>query len=361
MERTKMKFALISALIVAVAAATAYAGAGCPGVEGCFVSHTSPGCNDASCCTAVCIADSFCCSTQWDGICVDEAAAMCAKACPGHCEGDLTDDAVIDGADLGMLLANWAKAGCGDLNIDGAVDGADLGVMLGAWGLCPPECGLPIAGDCCTAHDEPFCSDASCCNMVCGVDVFCCDVLWAEHCAEMARELCEGCPDCGNPFTGDCCTPHSAPFCNDESCCNSVCTVDSYCCDVMWDAICVDRAQEICPSCPACGNNDAGDCCAAHDGPFCNDETCCSMVCSVDSFCCQGTWDSYCAEAAADFCSGCPACGNDFAGSCFVQHDTPFCNDEACCAWVCAIDSFCCNNQWDSYCVETALVQCAAN
>ncbi|MCH8825224.1 MAG: hypothetical protein IH984_17145, partial [Planctomycetes bacterium] len=32
-----------------------------------------PGCNDPDCCNEVCIFDSFCCDTEWDGICVDEA------------------------------------------------------------------------------------------------------------------------------------------------------------------------------------------------------------------------------------------------------------------------------------------------
>jgi probable HAF family extracellular repeat protein len=51
--------------------------------------------------------------------------------------GDLDDDGVVDGADLGLLLAGWGDckdgAACADLNIDGIVDGADLGLMLAAW------------------------------------------------------------------------------------------------------------------------------------------------------------------------------------------------------------------------------------
>ncbi len=46
---------------------------------------------------------------------------------------DLTGDGLIDGADLGVLLANWGNSGIGDYNGDGVVDGADLGTLLSSW------------------------------------------------------------------------------------------------------------------------------------------------------------------------------------------------------------------------------------
>jgi hypothetical protein len=54
--------------------------------------------------------------------------------------GDLDCNGIINGADLGSLLANWGPCpggtpGCpGDLNNSGIVDGADLGTMLSNWG-----------------------------------------------------------------------------------------------------------------------------------------------------------------------------------------------------------------------------------
>lgn len=53
------------------------------------------------------------------------------------CPADLTDDDIVDGADLGILLGNWNTDEDGDFNNDGVVDGADLGTLLGAWGACP--------------------------------------------------------------------------------------------------------------------------------------------------------------------------------------------------------------------------------
>jgi hypothetical protein len=54
------------------------------------------------------------------------------------CVADLNLNKVVDGADLGIMLAVWGnQPSIGDLNQDGLTDGADLGIMLAAWGPCP--------------------------------------------------------------------------------------------------------------------------------------------------------------------------------------------------------------------------------
>jgi hypothetical protein len=64
-----------------------------------------------------------------DLIAIGEAAAPCT--------GDFNVDNDTNGADLGLLLANWGTSTpLYDLNDDGNVDGADLGLFLAAWGGC---------------------------------------------------------------------------------------------------------------------------------------------------------------------------------------------------------------------------------
>jgi hypothetical protein len=46
---------------------------------------------------------------------------------------DLNLDGIVDGVDLGLLLAAWGTD-LADLNGSGVVDGADIGVLLGRWG-----------------------------------------------------------------------------------------------------------------------------------------------------------------------------------------------------------------------------------
>lgn len=68
-----------------------------------------------------------------DGITVDDV--QFAVASP-TCAADLNGDGQVNGADLGLLLANWNGSGTGDLDGSGAVTGADLGELLAAWGAC---------------------------------------------------------------------------------------------------------------------------------------------------------------------------------------------------------------------------------
>jgi len=72
-------------------------------------------------------------------VAVCAAASLAPAARAQGCIGDLNDDGVIDGADLGVQLSAWGLCtGCAaDINDSGVVDGADLGLLLGAWGTCP--------------------------------------------------------------------------------------------------------------------------------------------------------------------------------------------------------------------------------
>lgn len=48
--------------------------------------------------------------------------------------GDLDGNGIIDGADLGLLLAAWGTGDvAADLDDSGVVDGADLGALLALW------------------------------------------------------------------------------------------------------------------------------------------------------------------------------------------------------------------------------------
>jgi hypothetical protein len=164
------------------------------------------------------------------------------------------------------------------------------------------------------------------------------------------------------PGTGDCCEANSTPGCDNAVCCNLVCASDPRCCDVVWDGICADLALELCdPLCPECGNPGAGDCCEAHDTPFCEDESCCTLVCNTTgfAFCCITEWSSLCADLAKDLC-GCPDCGDPDTGPCCEDNGTPYCTDADCCNLICTnYSSFCCDTEWDEICAGLAQEHCA--
>jgi hypothetical protein len=192
---------------------------------------------------------------------------------------------------------------------------------------------------------------------------------------------------------GDCFTPSGTPGCTDACIQAAVCAVDSFCCAVAWDSICVGEATSIgCPSCPgSCGGGGPGDCFTATASPGCTDACIQAAVCAADPFCCATSWDSICVGEAAsigtpcdcdvdatpDVCEpdcdadgtpddceldgdgngipdDCDACNLHVVTDCFSTHG-PGCSEPCIEASVCAADPFCCATAWDSICASEAI------
>ncbi|MFZ9882302.1 MAG: dockerin type I domain-containing protein, partial [Phycisphaerales bacterium] len=100
---------------------------GCGTGASCYQAHATPGCADQTCCATICALDPFCCDSQWDSICVNGANASCKL-------GDLNGDNLVNAADLSTLLSKWGQIGSGDLNGDGTTNAADLSTLLSKWG-----------------------------------------------------------------------------------------------------------------------------------------------------------------------------------------------------------------------------------
>lgn len=170
----------------------------CPASGGCCVANGSPGCDDLVCCLNVCANDPFCCDVQWDSLCASIANTSC--------------------------------------------------------GVCGAGC--PGTGGCCSANATPGCDNPFCCSLVCTGNPFCCLTAWDALCAQQAGVLCTICfppPTC--PGGGDCCQYNGSPACDDATCCQLVCAVDEFCCLSLWDNICASTAAELCDICqPGCAN-----------------------------------------------------------------------------------------------------------
>ena len=52
-----------------------------------------------------------------------------------------------------------------------------------------------------------------------------------------------------------------------------------------------------------------------------------------------------------------PVCGSSGSGSCTASHG-PGCSNAECCATVCNLDPYCCENAWDTICVQEARTNC---
>lgn len=63
--------------LAAPPAALGQAGCGVATSGDCCTPHTTPACSDSACCTLICNADPFCCTTQWDQLCANAAYNQC--------------------------------------------------------------------------------------------------------------------------------------------------------------------------------------------------------------------------------------------------------------------------------------------
>lgn len=306
---------------------------GIPEAGDCCDATDSPGCDNEECCTAVCICDPFCCAVQWDWFCAHQGFDADCLCGPGMCGGANTPECAY----------------CQDLP------------------LCPTD----ASGDCCTPNGSPGCEGTACCETVCAEDPFCCNTEWDFLCANAALLVCPECtpgPHCGDPTLGDCCEANETTHCEDEECCETVCAVDPFCCEVAWDGICADFAHDLCPElCPTgptvCGHPKSGDCCFFDGPPGCYDKQCCEAVCAQDPFCCEVAWDRGCVMIVIES-PQCPGsciielCPHDASGDCCMGHGGLGCEDDACCESVCSMDPFCCEVEWDDICADHAHQEC---
>jgi hypothetical protein len=309
---------------------------GDPSSGSCCAANPTPFCNDADCCNLICGGDPFCCNTQWDQICANAAVAQCTG-----CQG-------------------------------------------GGGG----SCGDPAAGDCCAANTTPYCSDAVCCDLVCAADAFCCNNLWDQVCANAALVSCAS---CGGGGGGGGCDPktNGEVFVGPNSFATSlgignldltgICDPGPYGDDVMYNTAYYqftapetatyrvttcnlatwDTRLAVLESCDptstvACNDDGAG--CAAFTSLLNFSATAnVTYIIAIGGF------------AANNVGTGTVtieipiACGDPTAGECCTpQTGTAACNDESCCNAVCAADAFCCDTEWDQFCVDAAAFLCSA-
>jgi hypothetical protein len=251
----------------------------------------------------------------------------------GGSEESSSSGAATDSASTGSESTNSESSGpspvCGDDAIDPgeSCDGSDLaGEDCATQGFdggalaCNDDClGFDAAGcfdfsgACCEEDDTPGCDDAECTAAVCASDASCCSNDWDAACAAAAFDepacmnVGGACPQCGDGAT------QGAEACDGSDLAGEDCVtlgLDAGSLGCADD--CTDFDLEECI-------DYNGDCCAADDGPGCDDGACTASVCAVIPSCCDDVWNEACAAAAFDdaACSNvggsCPACGDDIA------------------------------------------------
>ena len=331
-----------------------------PGEEiSCFTVHADGGCTDSLCCQTVCLRDPYCCYVSWDQSCVNVANDLCSTE-PGCINSD-TSLPVNGSCFVAHTTPGCDKPGCcSTVCADPTYayccqERWDAACAIQASEVCD-ACGDPLSGSCFQAHSVANCADGTCCTSVCNVDPFCCEDVWDGVCVESALSLCQPPINSCGDTTRSCWIPNYQPGCGDESCCRTICTdIDPFCCEARWDAVCAREASFICTPDFVVTIGREG-CLIAHSTAGCANVDCSRAVCSVDPSCCTTGWDQGCVSVATAVCAApesCPA-----VGDCFIAHQSPGCKDSSCCNGVCNADPSCCQGEWDATCVTLARTLC---
>ena len=97
-----------------------------------------------------------------------------------------------------------------------------------------------------------------------------------------------------------------------------------------------------------------------------NCDPCATQICAVDSYCCRNKWDSICVSEVQSVCGescgggggGGSGGGNACTHDVCAQGGSLTSSCSDCAASVCASDSFCCSVEWDSICVSEVPLYC---
>jgi hypothetical protein len=224
---------------------------------------------------------------------------------------------------------------------------------------------------------DPTCDP--CVETVCAQDGFCCESAWDSICVIEAQDFCGlTCDTCGDGLCepGEDCTscPQDCGECAScehdlcqaggpldpqcDQCASTVCEQDPFCCEVLWDRICVQEADAFCGlECEGCSHDQ----CNVGEALDASCDTCTATVCDFDPYCCEQAWDSRCVTEASQVCGlQCETCSHDLCSTGGALNATC----DPCVTAVCAADSFCCAAAWDDRCVESAGeicgIECAA-
>jgi len=140
------------------------------------------------------------------------------------------------------------------------------------------------------------------------------------------------------------------------TCGNSVCGSGEFCCNPSC-GICAPFGGACTEqACHPCGHSE----CDAGASLESSCSSCATKVCNADPFCCNNAWDSLCVQQAGQLCNNTcappppPACTHDEC----KEGQALELGCSSCATDVCNQDAFCCDNAWDALCVTQATQLC---
>ena len=92
-----------------------------------------------------------------------------------------------------------------------------------------------------------------------------------------------------------------------DPCVAQICSVDPFCCATSWDSLCVSEVQSVCGESCGGANSCAHNKCSTGVALTSSCDPCVAQVCAQDSYCCNNSWDSICVAEVGSICGlSCP-------------------------------------------------------
>jgi hypothetical protein len=238
---------------------------------GCFTEHVTGGCENALCCDKVCIADPFCCTSDWDSNCVNKARTLCSS---DQCDDAMpiagaatfsfdTTNATTDGpphvacretsTENQIAKDVWYcwTASCTDTVYVRTCGQTDIDTRIAVYDgcTCPPtdgnllDCNDDACGQGAGLQSVALFHAAAGKNYLIRLGSY---PLAQPPAGTGSFTITCGPPNQLNcPATGNCCTGlvPPVPGCADEACCEAVCGCDPFCCETEWDDACATAGQ----------------------------------------------------------------------------------------------------------------------
>lgn len=174
------------------------------------------------------------------------------------------------GLSCGLVLPDGSEVatGCGDPGSPAMLDGTGAGAPVG-WFVHNYGNDVAVIEDAILTEGAPSCDPAhdtctvgvpldtacdACVDDICAADPYCCATWWDSLCVQQVRTVCDSlvCPESAGQCAHGLCTTGTklVPKCDTpplaQSCVESICGVDPYCCNTGWDSICVGEVSSVC-------------------------------------------------------------------------------------------------------------------
>jgi hypothetical protein len=227
-----------------------------------------------------------------DGACVDHSGTTCTPTCTGkQCGSDGCGGSCGTCPSGQTCNANGQCTTTCTPNCTGKSCGSDG--CGGSCGTCPSGQTCDANGQC-TTTCTPQCTGKTCGDDGCGGSCGTCPS--GQTCGP--NGTCQGNTTCSHPL----CSTGTKLTSTCDPCAGKICAQDSYCCNTLWDSICVGEVTSICGQSCGTGGNCAHPICSTGAKLKKSCDPCATKICNADPYCCSTQWDSICVSEVSSVC-----------------------------------------------------------